>query len=211
MKIYALKNYTLSLSIFVISFLIMNASSFAQITRVHTIDILKGMNDNTIHVKLDTAIASEEIEKMFDGNPLTAMAIQNIGTLTVTLQFDESVEIDKSKLYMWIDGIYDLEAANSEYDLNNQSGTYQLLVTAKDFSVFKWDSTEFGSMDFTWVRLILKNPDSSGIFVGEWELSSQTLITSLAVFPNPIKISINHPFYLIRSILFIFKEIPLKY
>ncbi len=187
MKIYNIKKDTLRLSIFIILFLIMSASLFSQITRVHTIDILNGINDGTIHVELDTAMAADEIKKIVDGNPFTSMAVQNIGTLTLKLHFDEPVEIDKSKLYMWNNGTYDLESADSEDDLDNQIGSYRLLVNDRDYAVFNWDSTEFDPIETSWLRLSVINPAKSGIIVGEWELSLKIIITGLAIFPDPIK------------------------
>lgn len=163
------------------------SSGWAQITRSNAIDIAGKLQEGAATLQMDTTMAEEELLKMFDGNPYTAMSIQNIDTLTLTLKFDQAVMANRNKVFFWNAGNYSLEIADTQEDLDNQSGSYRQFINQRSFAGFSWDSLDFESTSFKLARLSVKNPDANGIFVGEWGLVTLENITGLKIIPGPLK------------------------
>lgn len=178
----------ISLNLFLAIFIMANLSPVqAQITRSNVLDVATKLQEGTATLQMDTTMAEEEVLKMFDDNPYTAMSIQNIDTLTLTLLFDNAVTVSRSKVFLWNGGNYNLEIADTQEDLDNQSGSYAQLINQRSFTSFSWDSVDFETTSFKLARLSFKNPDASGVLVGEWGLVSQIKITGLKIVPGPLK------------------------
>ncbi len=160
---------------------------WTQITRSSEVNIATQIEEGTAEVQMDTSMARSEVLKMFDGNAYTAMSIQDIDTLTITLVFDDEVTASRNKLFTWNNGSYNLEIADTQGDLETKSGTYEKLIDQRTCTSFSWDSLDFETKSFHLARLALKNPDSSGIMVGEWAMLAQINITGLKIIPTPLK------------------------
>lgn len=174
--------------ILIVALFCINAEAYAQVTQSIPIDILSGLNDGIIQAMVEPALTTNTVENIFDGNPYTEAGVQSDSIASVTLQFDNEVKLSKCKVFFWNDGQWSLEIANSLDDLNEESGSYQLLVDSRNNPFFKWDSSEFSPVVAKYVRLTEKNLESVGIHFGEWELQAIVNFTSLLILPNPIKL-----------------------
>ncbi|MEJ2637091.1 MAG: T9SS type A sorting domain-containing protein [Calditrichia bacterium] len=166
----------------------LNANVYSQMTQVRNLDILRGIHDGTIQVTADPVVAADEIDKIFDGNAYTSPSLSTTDTLSLTLQFDNPVKVNKSTVFTWFAGRWNLETANTLDDMINQTGSYQLLIAGEPCKAFAWDSLMVEGTDAAVVRISFKNPVSNGIFPGEWRLGSETVLTSLVILPNPLKL-----------------------
>jgi len=167
---------------------ICDAELKAQLTQWKPIDVLTGLNEGTIQATVDPPFTVDRVEKIFDGNPLTEAGVRDDSTVHITLQFSEPIEIAKSRLFPWINGQWSLEVADSLDDLNTQSGSYQLLVSDQSFTAFVWDSVRFSPVEAKVIRLTAKNLQSSGVYIGEWEIYTSITLTSLRILPQPLKL-----------------------
>ncbi|MCK4577647.1 MAG: Ig-like domain-containing protein, partial [Candidatus Marinimicrobia bacterium] len=151
------------------------------------LDIMDGINDSTISVTYQPSDITSP-EKIFDGNHLTNSITQNSDSLVVTLFFDIPVEISRSKVYFWHGGKWNLEVADSESDLNDKAGSYQLLIDNSNFPSFGWDSVSIAEepVEAQFVRLRAYNPGGSSIYLGEWSLYHRTTFTALHILPDPL-------------------------
>lgn len=159
----------------------------AQVTISQAVPILEGIQNGTIQATVEPPFTSNTVDKVFDGNPLTSAVLQNGTALTITLAFQDSVQFNQSKVYFWNSGTWSLESALTLDDLNNGTGSYQLMVNSRPYNGFAWDSLAFGNVTALFVRLKAENPQG-GILVGEWVLQANLIITSLNIYPYPPKV-----------------------
>lgn len=159
-----------------------------QISIIRNVPILAGINDSTVSVTIDPIIPPEEIAKIFDGNPLTRASIPNGDSVIITLAFEEAPEFSESKVYFLNPGNWTLETANSLDDLNNQTGSYQLLVNNRPFPFLAWDSLGFATLTASHVRLTAVNSWTGNMYFGEWTLETTLNILSLYITPHPPKL-----------------------
>ena len=157
----------------------------AQVSQTELLDITEGLSNGTIQATITPPFTKNSIEKIFDGNPHTEAIVQNSDTLAITLSFDKPVKFVESKVFFWTNGIWSLEAADTEDDLNNNTGSYRLLVDSSEFPFFKWDSLKFAAIEVAFIRLIAINNQTSGIYIGEWELYNSVTLTSFRILPDP--------------------------
>jgi hypothetical protein len=179
------KRSTISFWIFATAILLLNINtdSFAQVSIRQTVDILQGINDSTIAVVAEPQLSSDYLQKIFDDNPLSTVNL-NTDSLVITLIFDDSVRFTESKVFFLNAGNWSLEAARTEDDLNNHSGSYQLLVDKRNQPVFAEDSVTVGQTVAKYVRFTEVNPQAQSIYMGEWNLVSTINLVSLYIYPN---------------------------
>jgi len=152
------------------------------------IDILGGINNQSITATVDPPLTQNTIQNVFDGNPLTMAGVQDSNHLSITLAFTDTARFSRSKVFFWSVGNWSLEIADTENDLNAGTGSYQLLVNQRPFTSFVMDSVDFGMLGANYVRLTAENPQSSSVYLGEWELTGEITLTYLYVYPRPIKV-----------------------
>lgn len=162
--------------------------AYAQVSISQPVPILEGINHGSIQVAVSPPLTVDSIQSAFDGSTSTAAGVQGSNSLQITLAFSDSVVFDKSKVYFWNSGSWSLEIADTENDLNNHTGSYELLVDQRNQTAFAWDSLSFNEKITKYVRLTAENLQSGDIFVGEWELIGNLNLTSLYVYPNPPKV-----------------------
>ncbi len=160
----------------------------AQITIVKPVDIAKGLSDSTIVIQSSPKLSANLIQKVFDGNPFTEAALLSSDSLVVTLNFQNPVEISRSKVFFWNNGKWSLEAAETENDLLNKTGSYQSLVQDAPFYYFQWDSISFATMRPTYLRLRARNHESNTLLLGEWQLLTTFTLIGLKIMPQPLRL-----------------------
>jgi len=170
--------------VYVINIIFITSNLIAQVTHKKSININEGLNNGTIQATVVPPFTIDTIDKIFDGNHLTEAVVQNSDSVTITLAFQNPVKITKSKVYFWNDGFWKLEAANAIDDLRSKSGSYQLLVSHRNYSFFVWDSVEFNSNDAEFIRLTAKNLQNNNVYLAEWILYSSFTITTLKILPE---------------------------
>jgi len=184
-----LKSIVDRMGIYTIAILIMcGIKTFAQIDVDKPIDILEALNDSSAAATTDPQLTIGTIEKIFDGNPYTDAGVIQQASLSITLEFDSLVEVSKSKVFFWTAGQWTLESANNITDLNNHNGSYRLLISARPYTAFQWDSVTTAQFTAKVFRLTANDTQDSTIYLGEWTLSRLITITSFFITPFPPKV-----------------------
>ncbi|MFA3783300.1 T9SS type A sorting domain-containing protein [Melioribacteraceae bacterium 4301-Me] len=171
-----------------IYFFLFSIVAKAQIVIHQKIDIASGIKDSTIEWNSYPEINWNSIDKIFDDNPFTEAGVTNSDTLTITLNFLNTITFSKAKVFFFNDGLWSLESANSLVDLNNKTGSYISLTSGKHFYTFMWDSLEFSPVTVKYLRLSIKNPADTAIHLGELVLEKELKLTSLIITPSPPKV-----------------------
>lgn len=179
-----MKRYTISAIVF--AMFAFTTLAHAQITQLRPVDVGARWKAGTAHPSFVPAYSGDTL-KPFDGNQFNALEMLKTDTLTVTVQFDSAVNIEKAKVYFWHGAEWMLESANSLTDLDSKSGTYAKLVAVRPASGFQWDSSAFTVKKVSVVRLSVKNPSDSSIRLGELILEGSVTFTKFVLLPQPIK------------------------
>jgi len=161
---------------------------FSQMIIRHPVEILNGINTGTILATVNPAFTQNSITNVFDGNNLTMAGVQNTNDLSITLAFTDTVSFSRCKIYFWSAGDWSLEIADSENDLNSTSGSYQLLVNQQPHSAFAEDSTDFSTQKAMYVRFKAHTSQGNYIYLGEWNLIGNLILTQLYIYPSPVKV-----------------------
>lgn len=159
----------------------------AQIKQIRPIDISSGLKSGNVHATITPSFTGDTL-KPFEGNQFNALELLGTDSITITLQFDSLIQIEKSKVFFWHGARWTLETANSLGDLNSKTGTYSKAVDARTSSPFLWDSTGFVSQKVYCVRLSVKNPADSSIRLGEWTLEGTVTFTKFLILPQPARV-----------------------
>jgi hypothetical protein len=154
--------------------------------QLRSIDIGALFKAGKAHINFIPSYSGDTL-KPFDGNQFNALEMVNTDSLILTLQFDSSISIEKAKIFFWHDAQWFLESANSLTDLNSKSGTYSLLVPARQANGFQWDSSAFTMKQVKFIRMSIKNPSDSTIRLGEFTLEGSTTFTKFIILPQPIQ------------------------
>jgi hypothetical protein len=162
------------------------ASVYSQIIQLRSIDIGAQWKAGTAHLSFSPAYSGDTL-KPFDGNQFNALEILRTDTLTVTVQFDSSVTIEKVKVFFWHSAQWAFESANSLNDLDTKSGTYSKLVDVRSANGFQLDSSAIVSKKASVLRLSIKNPSDSSIRLGELVLEGSVTFTKFVLLPQPIQ------------------------
>ena len=160
----------------------------AQLTIKQALDINAGLSAGTIQATVNPAFTQNGISNVFDGNPLTMAGVQGSTSLEITLAFTDSAAFSNGKVYFWSEGQWSMEIANTLDDLNNRTGSYQMLVQQRPHTAFAWDSLAFGMLSARFVRLTAENLTSNYVYLGEWVLEGTLTLTQLYVYPNPARL-----------------------
>lgn len=159
----------------------------AQIKQIRPTDIGSGLKSGSVHATITPSFTGDTL-KPFDSNQFNALELLGTDSITITLQFDSSIQIEKSKVFFWHGARWTLETANSLGDLNSKTGTYSKPVDARTSSAFLWDSASFVSQRVYCVRLSVKNPADSSIRLGEWTLEGTVTFTKFLILPQPARV-----------------------
>lgn len=169
-------------------FLLAGGYLHAQVSISQPLPVLEGINQGSIQATVSPPLTIDSVQNVFDGATSSIAGVQGSNTLQITLAFSDSAVFDKSKVYFWNSGIWSLEIADTEDDLNSQTGSYELLVDQRNYTGFAWDSVAFSEKVTRYVRLTAENPQNNSIYIGEWGLVGSLNLTSLYVYPNPPKV-----------------------
>ncbi|MFZ0389794.1 MAG: T9SS type A sorting domain-containing protein [Calditrichia bacterium] len=172
----------------IFNIILLTSAALSQVSVQQPINIQEGLNQGTIHGTVSPAFTNNGITNLFDGNPYTAAGVQGSSSISITLAFSDSAVFSASKVFFWNTVNWTLESADTENDLNNSAGSYQMLVNQQNAGPFSWDSLSFNDVTAKYVRLTVNAAQGSDIFIGEWELNNKLLLTSLYIYPNPPKV-----------------------
>ncbi|GAB4369208.1 MAG: hypothetical protein Kow0042_10790 [Calditrichia bacterium] len=161
--------------------------AFAQVTLNMPLQIMDGINSGDIQYTVEPEFTTNSIENVFDLNRYTYAGVQGSNILKITLAFADTVEISESKVSFQTMGNWSLEIADNEYDLNQATGSYKLLVNQRPHQFFSWDSVSFPTESARYIRLT-EETTFNNILIGEWVLEEALMLTSLFIKPNSPKI-----------------------
>ncbi len=158
----------------------------AQLIQLRPVNIGDQWKAGTAHPSFIPAFVGDTL-KPFDGNQFNALELLKSDTLSLTVRFDSSVNVEKSKVFFWHGAAWSLEAASSLADLDAKTGSYVLLVGPRSASAFQWDSSSFPVMKAGYIRLAVRNPSDSTIRLGELVLEGSVTFTRFVLLPQPVK------------------------
>ncbi|MCF8242328.1 MAG: T9SS type A sorting domain-containing protein [Melioribacteraceae bacterium] len=164
-------------------------SLMGQVTIYNNIDINEGIDLEEIEAYTSPGDLYDEMFKLFDGEQFTQIGTTSNDSLQVTLHFIDPVKITRAKAFFTLTGgEWSLEAANTEEDLINQTGSYQSFLENKTYSAFNWDSTDVGIDSVVFIRLTARNLSQGMVYIGEWQLLAENTIVSLFITPDKPKL-----------------------
>lgn len=175
--------FTIAVLCLVFSTAVLNA----QITIYENVDILQAEANGEVEINISPDSLSSGIEKIFDGEPFTETGSNDADSVVVTLSFDNTVSIAKSKIFFMIyGGEWSLESADNMEELENKTGSYLSWVSEKVYNPFQWDSVAVDDVELKVVRLTARNLSDKIVHVGEWELLLKKELVSLYILPDPL-------------------------
>jgi len=163
-------------------------AAHAQIQQTVPADVGAGLASGTIQAAAEPAFTIGNVARVFDNNSFTEAVVNNVDSLKITLQFTRPLPIAKSALYLFNNGQWSLESADSLEDLASRSHSYLRLVHNRQITAFVMDSTRFPSITAKVLRLTIRNPQTHNIYVGEWTLFKVIVLTSLVIVPESPKL-----------------------
>jgi len=163
-------------------------AAHAQIQQTVPADVGAGLASGTIQAAAEPAFTIGNVARVFDNNSFTEAVVNNVDSLKITLQFTRPLPISKSALYLFNNGQWSLESADSLEDLASRSHSYLRLVHNRQITAFVMDSTRFPSITAKVLRLTIRNPQTHNIYVGEWTLFKVIVLTSLVIVPESPKL-----------------------
>ncbi|NOX38223.1 MAG: T9SS type A sorting domain-containing protein [Calditrichaeota bacterium] len=178
--------------LFILVLFVWMGQGTGQVVIEEPIDVAAGLAAGTIQATVEPPFTNDSLTEVFDGNPLTEAALPDTNTVQITLHFLNGVTFSTSRVYFWNTGTWTLEVADYLEDLENQSGSYQRLVDQQVHPAFSWDSLTVSPVSTAYVRLTATNPQTNGVYLGEWELRSRLTLTGLYIYPYPPRVIPGH-------------------
>ena len=129
------------------------------------------------------------IQDVFDHNEISLARSQSINPLTITLTFPFAVSFEGSNiLQTYGDGWWTLEAADSEYDLAYEAGTYVRLIEKYTLQDGIPDEVTFSPVSKKIIRLTVRRTTGDDyVHLNEWQLvngQAEVDIVSTCVRPS---------------------------
>jgi len=167
-----MKNY-----LFVIMLIILSSNIKAQINV--PIDINEGITNSNIGVE-HTTFDIGSINNVFDSNYGTLVRSANINPLVITLEFENPMNFIASKLLTTEgNGNWILETADNINDLNNQTGSYVIIIN-RTVQAGVVDSIGFDEQVGTFLRLTLNRTTGDNyVHLNEWQIITEANIDEL--------------------------------
>jgi hypothetical protein len=167
--------------------LLLADSAPAQVQRLCAINIRTALDTGSV---LATVVPSStgDSTALFDGDPLSDLAVPSTTTLTVTLEFDHAIEIAASRAYFLNQGEWKLEGAQTTVDLDRRRASYKVLGSARGFSSSIWSEITFSPAKFRCIRLSVRQSADTTLHVGEWILQESVSFSRLLVTPCPVRL-----------------------
>ncbi len=157
----------------------------AQVTRDVPIDIRAGIIAGTIRLHSVPPLGDDSL-KPFDGSLTTGATLRGSHTLTITLQSDSPMRLQRTCVCFAAAGIWRMAAAESPGDLESGSGSYSVLVPARACAPGKPDSAFFPARRARLVRLMFESDSSSSIC--EWRISRNVTFVGITVVPSQARV-----------------------
>ncbi|KAA3619579.1 MAG: T9SS C-terminal target domain-containing protein [Calditrichaeota bacterium] len=140
-------------------------------TNSEQIDVRNHIDKGLITASANTEFDIGSIENFFDGDVATLARTPGINPLIITLQFESEFQIDSSRIYISShDGLWTIEAAKNEEDLDNKSNSYKIAVDNRSMKMDVWDGVGF-SVSGRILRLTVhRTTGDDYVHLHEWEL-----------------------------------------
>lgn len=149
-------------------------------------EVISGETDAT-YPTLDIG----NITDVFDNNIATLARTASINPMVVTLNFNRVIALGNNSIMNGAgNALWTLECATSLNDLNNQTGSYQMLVNQVAITDNVWnDQIISASAQFLRLKLVRTTGDDY-VHLREWkiEASVQTAVSEICLSPAPIRI-----------------------
>ncbi len=158
----------------------------AEVHQSRPINIRTELDQGRVLVSVEPT-SSGDSTALFDGDPMSDLAVPNAKMLLVTMEFDQVIEIEGSKAFFLNAGEWKLEGAQNTVDLDRRRASYKVLGTA-GFSRGEWSEIAFSPIKVRCVRLSIRQAADTMLHVGEWVLEEGVNIEKLIVTPCPVRL-----------------------
>lgn len=175
------------LCLFIIVFLCVG-SGYSQVEYGVNLDVQGGVENGTIQLVSEPQLDISELLKMFDGNQFTGCNYLEGDTFKLTLIFDNDVNLGKIYLYPWMNGKYSVEVASDLTDLDQGTGSYQVIVNEREFTAFVEDSISFSPVTLGAVRITWYGSGIGSVLIGELSLFMVVEMVKLKISPDPVRL-----------------------
>ena len=153
-------------------------------------DISEMLRNGTVEVK-HSQLDIGSINDVFDYNNTSLARSANINPLVITLTFPFPVRFSGSRiLQTYGDGWWTLEAADTEYDLTYQTGSYQQFFTMSSLLDGIADEITFNEVAKKIIRLtVSRTTGDDYVHLNEWQLVNATAeveIVTVCTWPSEL-------------------------
>jgi len=150
-----------------------------QVTVQKAVDIGAGIKAGTVQVTIVPSSSADSL-RVFDGNPTSDYLLAGVHSLSITLNFSETLPVTRSRLYFFSIGFYTLELAGTQADLDAKTGSYVKVANLRRYKYMQWDSVNVPAGDYAAIRLSAVDTSASPFFqLGEWGFLAGVTYTHL--------------------------------
>ncbi len=163
------------------------ATSHGQVHQARPVNIRTALDTGSVLLNLIPSTAGDSTA-LFDGDPLSDLALPETRSLRITLEFDRAMEIEGSRAYFLNQGEWMLEGAQSAVDLDRRAASYKPLGKPALFTSGGWSEITFQPIKVRCVRLTVRQAADTTLHVGEWTLEEGVALTRLKLAPCPVRL-----------------------
>ena len=156
----------------------------AGIHQTRPINIRTALDSGSVLVNLIPSSAGDSTA-LFDGDSLNDLAVPQTRKLIVTVVFDRAMELQRSRVYLFNQGTWKLEGAQTTVDLDRRRASYKVLGKSKGVPGGGWSEVTFPATKMRCVRLTIEQTADSTLHVGEWTLEEPADMTGMLITPRP--------------------------
>ena len=149
------------------------------------LDILQKMSEGSAEVTSNTNFDIGSLSNIFDGNTKTLARTPAVNPLILTIQLKNNSDLISSRIMCGNTAAWQMEVAMNLNDLENRTGTYQLLVNQAANQVDVYSEATFKRTQVKVIRLTChRTTGDNYVHLREWELKVAARIAGLEICPG---------------------------
>lgn len=149
------------------------------------LDILHKMGDGSAQVESNTVFDIGNLSNVFDGNTQSLARTPSVNPLILTIQLKNNSDLISSRIMCGNTAAWQMEVAMNLTDLENRTGTYQLLVNQAAPQVDVYSEANFKRTQVRVIRLTCQRTSGDNyVHLREWELKAAVRFTGLEICPG---------------------------
>lgn len=149
------------------------------------LDILQKIAEGSAEVESNTVFDIGTLSNIFDGNTQTLARTPSVNPLILTIQLKNNSDLISSRIMCGNTAAWQMEVAMTLKDLENRTGTYQLLVNQTAGQVDVYSEANFKKTQVKVIRLTCRRTSGDNyVHLREWELKVATRFVGLEICPG---------------------------